>query len=147
MNKQKGFAWLKLAGILIAAFLLIQLVPYGRAHTNPPVVNEPQWQDATTKDLVTRACFDCHSNETVWPWYSNIAPASWLIQRDVEEGRQKLNFSEWGGREREVEEIIEIVREGEMPPIQFTLIHAEARLSETERAQLISGFRASLAVR
>lgn len=147
MNKQKGFAWLKLAGILIAAFLLIQLVPYGRAHTNPPVVNEPQWQDATTKDLVTRACFDCHSNETVWPWYSNIAPASWLIQRDVEEGRQKLNFSEWGGREREVEEIIEIVREGEMPPIQFTLIHAEARLSEAERAQLISGFKASLAAR
>lgn len=147
MNKQKGFTWLKLVGILIAALLLIQLVPYGRAHTNPPVVSEPQWQDATTKDLVTRACYDCHSNETFWPWYSNIAPASWLVQRDVEEGRQKLNFSEWGGREREVEEIIEVVQEGEMPPIQFTLIHAEARLSEAERTQLISGLKASLAIR
>lgn len=147
MNKQKGFTWLKLVGILIAAFLLIQLVPYGRAHTNPPVINEPQWQDATTKDLVTRACYDCHSNESVWPWYSNVAPMSWLIQHDVDEGRQKMNFSEWGTREMEIGEIIEVVREGEMPPIQFTLIHAEARLSEAEKTQLISGLKASLAIR
>lgn len=147
MKKQKGSAWLKLLGILIVAFLLIQLIPYGRAHTNPPVVREPQWQDVTTKDLVTRACYDCHSNESVWPWYSNVAPVSWLIQRDVDEGRQKLNFSEWGAREMEVDEIIEVVQEGEMPPVQFTLIHPEARLSEVERAQLVSGFGASLAAR
>lgn len=147
MKKHKGSTWLKVLGLLVAAFLLIQLIPYGRAHTNPPVVREPQWQDATTKDLVTRACYDCHSNESVWPWYSNVAPVSWLIQRDVDEGRQKLNFSEWGAREMEVDEIIEVVQEGEMPPVQFTLIHPEARLSETERAQLVSGLGASLAAR
>lgn len=147
MKKHKGSTWLKVLGLLVAAFLLIQLIPYGRAHTNPPVVREPQWQDATTKDLVTRACYDCHSNESVWPWYSNVAPVSWLIQRDVDEGRQKLNFSEWGAREMEVDEIIEVVQEGEMPPVQFTLIHPEARLSEAERAQLVSGLGASLAAR
>ncbi|TLN04033.1 cytochrome C [bacterium] len=132
--------------ILLAAFLLIQLIPYGRSHNNPAVISEPQWQDATTKDLVTRACYDCHSNESVWPWYSNVAPVSWLIQHDVDEGRQKLNFSEWGTRKMEVDEIIEVVREGEMPPLQFTIIHADARLSDTEKEQLISGLTASLAV-
>lgn len=147
MKNQKRPVWVMWLAILLAAFLLIQLIPYGRAHTNPAVISEPQWQDASTKDLVTRACYDCHSNESVWPWYSNVAPVSWLIQHDVDEGRQRLNFSEWGTREMEVDEIIKVVREGEMPPLQFTIIHAEARLSDTEKAQLISGLTASLAAR
>ena len=81
---------LLLAGLVL--FGLIQLVPYGRNHQNPPVVQEPTWADADTRVIAQRACFDCHSNETMWPWYTNIAPFSWLVQRDVEEGRSKLNF-------------------------------------------------------
>lgn len=79
---------------LVALFLLIQLIPYGRQHTNPPVVAEPAWDSPQTRDLAVRACFDCLSNDTVWPWYSNVAPISWLVQRDIDEGRQRLNFSE-----------------------------------------------------
>ena len=80
---------------LIVGGILIQFLPYGHDHTNPPVTAEPQWDNQQTRDLVTRACYDCHSNQTTWPWYSNIAPLSWLIQHDVEEGRSRLNFTEW----------------------------------------------------
>ena len=84
-----------LLSVCVAIFLLIQLIPYGRDHTNPAVVAEPAWDLPETRALAVRACFDCHSNETIWPWYSNVAPISWLVQRDVDEGREKLNFSEW----------------------------------------------------
>ncbi len=77
-------------------FLLIQAVPYGRNHANSPNRTEPTWDSPTTRQLAVRACYDCHSNETIWPWYSNVAPVSWLVQRDVEEGRDEVNFSEWG---------------------------------------------------
>src|SRR5689334_18000343 len=80
---------------VVALFALLQIVPYGRAHSNPPVVQEPAWDSARTRELAVRACFDCHSNETKWPWYSHVAPMSWVMQRDVEMGRSVLNFSEW----------------------------------------------------
>ncbi|GAP14243.1 protein containg haem-binding domain [Longilinea arvoryzae] len=148
MVKKSLPAWIKWASLLIGAFLLIQLIPYGKAHTNPPVTGEPKWQDAATADLVKRACYDCHSNETVWPWYSSVAPASWLIQHDVDEARQIVNFSNWNAMSgRDVDRITRVIQEGEMPPIQFTLIHAEARLSNQEKAQLISGLSNSLAAR
>lgn len=136
----------------IALLAVIQLVPYGRNHTNPPVVSEPQWNSPETLTLAQRACFDCHSNETVWPWYANVAPMSWLVQHDVEEGRSKLNFSEWGAprtgqREDPVDEVQKVVGEGEMPPLQYTAIHANARLTTTEKDQLISGLMTSLAQR
>jgi hypothetical protein len=88
---RKPFVWV--AGLVVLG-VLIQFVPYGHDHTNPPVMQEPQWDTMQTRPLAKRACFDCHSNETVWPWYSNIAPASWLIYRDVAEGREHFNFSE-----------------------------------------------------
>lgn len=137
----------KLIVILIAGalalFLLIQLVPYGRAHANPPVVQEPQWDSPETRALAQRACFDCHSNETVWPWYSNIAPVSWLVQRDTDEGRQKLNFSEWGRGEQEVDEIFEVVKEGEMPLPIFLITHPEARFNDLEKQALLEGILAT----
>ena len=126
-----------------ALFVLIQLVPYGRAHTNPPVVQEPQWDSPQTRELMQRACFDCHSNETVWPWYSNIAPVSWLVQRDTDEGREKLNFSEWGRGEQEVDEIFEVVKEGEMPLPIFLITHPEARFTPVETEALIAGILAT----
>ncbi|MEX1092745.1 MAG: heme-binding domain-containing protein [Acidimicrobiia bacterium] len=131
--------WVKwgLATVLVAA-LAAQVVPYGRDHTNPPVVAEPQWDSSQTRDLAVRACFDCHSNETEWPWYTNIAPVSWLIQSDVDEGREELNFSEWD-REQEGEEAAETVREGSMPPNAYLLTHPTARLTEAELAELTDG--------
>jgi mono/diheme cytochrome c family protein len=128
---------------LIGTLLVIQLVPYGRDHTNPPVVAEPAWDSAHTRELAVRACFDCHSNETVWPWYSNVAPMSWLVQRDVDEGRETLNFSEWD-RPQEAEEAAETVREGSMPPSQYLLTHPEARLSDAELSALAAGLAATL---
>lgn len=128
-------------GIIFAGFLLIQLVPYGRAHENPPVMKEPTWANAQTLDLARRACFDCHSNKVVWPWYSNVAPVSWLVQHDVEEGRNVLNFSEWGlsGEYDEIDEMAEVINENEMPPAQYLLTHPEARLSAAEKQILADG--------
>lgn len=131
--------WVKWAlSLTVGFFLMIQLIPYGRGHDNPEVAAEPTWESAQTRELAVRACFDCHSNETVWPWYSNIAPVSWLVQRDVDEGRAHLNFSEWN-RPQEADESAETVREGSMPPRVYLLTHSEARLSETELAALADG--------
>ena len=127
----------------LGLFVLIQFVPYGRDHQNPDVVAEPSWDSPQTRDLAVRACFDCHSNETTWPWYSNIAPLSWLIQRDVDEGREHLNFSEWNRRQRSGESA-ETVREGEMPPPYYTVTHPNARLSDSEMQALAQGLTASL---
>jgi mono/diheme cytochrome c family protein len=134
---------------VLAGFGLIQLVPYGRDHTNPPVTAEPAWDSQQTKDLATGACFDCHSNETVWPWYSNVAPVSWLVQRDVDEGRRRLNFSEWptlpaGAGSEIAAEASGVVSEGEMPPLQYKPLHSGGRLTDAERQQLATGLEASL---
>ena len=79
----------------VAVFLGIQLVPYGWWHENPPVVAAAVWPDRTSEQLARAACYDCHSNETRWPLYSYVAPMSWLVRRDVESGRDELNFSDW----------------------------------------------------
>jgi mono/diheme cytochrome c family protein len=132
--------------VILGGLLLIQLVPYGRNHSNPPVVSEPNWDSPQTKELAQRACFDCHSNETTWPWYSNVAPISWLVQHDAEEGRQFLNFSTWadGGHGREPGEAIEAVNEGEMPPATYLITHPEARLTAAEKQALTQGLRTTI---
>jgi len=125
------------------AFLGIQAIPYGRDHTNPPVRMEPRWDSAETRALAVRACFDCHTNETKWPWYTSVAPISWLAQRDVVEGRRVLNLSEWDRPQREAHESAKSVRQGEMPPWFYVLPRTEARLSAAERDALIRGFEAT----
>ncbi|MCA9934884.1 MAG: heme-binding domain-containing protein [Anaerolineales bacterium] len=144
MAKMKRFAGIGLL-VIVGGFLLIQLVPYGRNHTNPPVGNEPNWDSPQTRALAERACFDCHSNETVWPWYSNVAPISWLVQHDTDEGRQTLNFSQWGSNPRHEEgrELAEVIAEGEMPPPIFLVTHPEARLTQAEKDALMQGLRAT----
>jgi mono/diheme cytochrome c family protein len=141
-------SWLRLVrwiGIAIVGILLtIQLIPYGRAHDNPPVIQEVQWDSRRTEELAQRACYDCHSNETDWPWYSNVAPISWLVQKDVDEGRNALNFSEWHQPQEEAHEAGETVREGEMPLWYYTITHRGAKLSEAEKQELVRGFVASL---
>jgi mono/diheme cytochrome c family protein len=131
----------------VALLLLIQLVPYGRDHTNPPSGAEPKWDTPATRELAARACFDCHSNQTRWPWYSHVAPASWLLQRDVEEGREHLNFTEWEKPQRHADEAGEIVAEGEMPPWFYTPLHPSAALSAEERDALVRGLNATLGSR
>lgn len=129
---------------LAAVFVLMQFIPYGRNHSNPPVVQEPAWNAPETRALAVRACFDCHSNETVWPWYSYVAPVSWLTQRDVDEGRQKLNFSDIINSGEEGREAGETVLKGEMPPFQYFPTHPEARLTNAERQQLALGLDQTL---
>ena len=122
--------WLFWVGAgLLGALLAIQLVPYGRDHSNPPLRSEPPWDSPTTRALAKQACFDCHSNETEWPAYASIAPASWLVQHDVDEGRAVLNFSEWQRPQEEATKASEELMEGEMPPAVYLLMHAHARLS------------------
>ena len=136
---------MRLALILLGVFVLIQLVPYGHSHGNPPVTQEPRWDSATTKQLVADACNDCHSNLTTWKWYSNVAPASWLVQRDVDSGRGVLNFSEWNKPQPSAGEVSEQVRSGEMPPIQYKILHPASRLSSAERDALARGLEATYA--
>lgn len=129
---------------LVVLVVLIQLVPYGRNHTNPPVLGEPPWDSPQTRELAVRACFDCHSNETKWPFYSKIAPMSWLVQKDVDEGRSRLNFSEWTRPQRDADDAAEVVREGSMPLKQYLILHPEARLSAAEREALATGLEATI---
>ena len=135
--------------VVAGGFLLIQLVPYGRDHMNPPVLSEPNWDSQQTRELAQRACFDCHSNETTWPWYSSVAPISWLVQNDTVEGRRSLNFSTWndGGRGREPGEAIEAVGQGWMPPPVYLVTHPNARLTTAEKQALMDGLRATIFAR
>ena len=126
----------------LVSFGLIQLVPYGRDHTNPAVTNERNWDSPATASLVTAACADCHSNKTVWPWYSNIAPMSWLIQRDVDEGRKRMNFST-GNIDKVTQKAAGMISSQEMPPFQYTIMHPEARLTDEQRTALIQGLLAT----
>lgn len=125
--------------VLAAALVLAQLVPVDR--TNPTGGGEvPAPPEIRT--ILRRACYDCHSNETVWPWYGHVAPFSWLMQRDVREGRREVNFSTFTQstvkrRQRKWMEIPEQVEKGEMPPWFYAAVHPEARLSDADRAALV----------
>lgn len=110
------------------------------AHDNPPVTQEPAWDSPRTRELADVACFDCHSNGTEWKWYTNVAPMSWLTQRDVDEGRHTLNFSEWDKRSYETNGLAEVTREGAMPPWYYLPLHPSARLSDSEKQELVDGF-------
>ena len=129
-----------LVGLL---FLGIQVAPYGRNHANPPVRQEPEW-NGQSRQLAKRACFDCHSNETKWPWYASVAPFSWLIQNHVNEGREKLNFSEWDLPLKEAKEAAAAVEKGEMPLRSYLVGHSEARLQPAERTSLAAALRAMI---
>jgi mono/diheme cytochrome c family protein len=126
---KKKFWYVILAGLVLLA--LIQLVPFGKDHTNPPMVSEPNWNSPQTRQMAKDHCFQCHSNETEWPWYSNVAPASWLLAFDVINGRSKFNFSDWKNYPVGAGELAEVIQSGEMPPIQYTLFHPASVLGST----------------
>ena len=129
----KFFKWVLLAAVLI------QLIPYGRNHLNPPQTKEPSWNSPDTRALFRRACFDCHSNQTVWPWYSHIAPVSWLLQNDVNGGRSHLNFTEWDRPQRHAKDVATEVNPGDMPPWYYLPMHPAAKLTAVEKQALIDG--------
>ena len=130
-------------GILVLVFAVMQAVPYGRDHTNPPATNPFVWTDPQAETIARNSCYDCHSNDTDWWWATNIAPFSWLVQADVEGGRRHLNFSEYGGGP-DAEEFQEALGEG-MPPIQYVIIHWGARLNDTEKQILTQGYKDGMA--
>ncbi|MDD3814980.1 MAG: heme-binding domain-containing protein [Desulfocapsaceae bacterium] len=129
--------------ILISCLILlvaIQFVPYGKNYVNPQVVAEPQWDSPETRALFMKTCGDCHSYETKWPWYSKVAPVSWLITSDVNEARQYFNVSTWQHQERNNgKDAVYELREGKMPPLRYLAAHPEARLGEQEKAALLKG--------
>jgi hypothetical protein len=129
---------LRIALVALVVAVVIQFVPVKR--TNPPVEADFDGPPKVAAVLET-SCYDCHSNETRWPWYGRVAPVSWLVAHDVEEAREHLNFSSWGSydlrqQEKLAEEIWEEVEEGEMPLRKYLLAHPEARLSESARQTL-----------
>ena len=123
---------------LVLGFGAIQLVPVNRP--SPPVEAEVA-APANVRAVLRRACYDCHSNETNWPWYSRVAPVSWLVARDVREGRREVNFSDWGRYDakrklKKLKECREQVAKGEMPLWFYVVVHREASLSAEDRALL-----------
>lgn len=145
----RGWSWIKAATILAGTvFAALQVIP-GPAKTNPPVVPSRTLEansrmTGEVSALLRRACMDCHSNETRWPWYSRIAPLSWHIAEDVNSARQAMNFSEWStGAGRMPATAVGAlaaacanVRSGRMPLARYAMLHPEARLSAQDQAAL-----------
>jgi cbb3-type cytochrome oxidase cytochrome c subunit len=140
----------KLVVYALAGFLVIaQLFRIDK--TNPPVDASQDYLatvdvPAEAAELIRTACYDCHSNETAYPWYTNVAPASWWIKKHINDGRKHLNFSVWGTYEakrksHKMEECYEMVEEGEMPMDSYTWMHGEAKLSSEQKAMLVDWFK------
>lgn len=123
----------------IALLVLIQFIPVDR--TNPEILAEPEWDSPETKEFAKRACYDCHSNETKWPFYSYIAPVSWIIAHHVEEGREYFNVHDT--RKDHRDEAAEEVYEGKMPMAGYTMFHKDAKLTDEEIQRFIKGLEAT----
>ncbi len=137
--------------ILGGAILLmgaIQLIPYGKNHENPKVLQEVRWDSQQTSTLFYRACGDCHSNKTKWPWYSNVAPVSWMVTHDVQEGRANFNVSMWTHQDVNKGAFAAYqLKKGKMPPFGYLLNHPEAKLGPEDKQNLVSGLKKTFSVR
>lgn len=123
---------------LLGLVIAIQFVPINK--TNPAVESDVP-TPPEVKAILRRACYDCHSHETVWPWYSRTAPVSWLLASDVHEGRKEVNFSTWNSYQPQAQakkrkEIRETLQKEDMPPWLYTVVHPQAQLSAQERLLL-----------
>lgn len=131
-------------GAILVLFVLMQfarfVIPSFRMD-NPPVTATVNWDSPETRALWDTACADCHSNETIYPWYSYIAPPGWLIARHVNKGRDHLNVST--NHRIDLEEMVEVIRDGEMPLASYTLLHPDANLDDAQRETLIAGLQAT----
>lgn len=136
--------------VLVLAVLALQLVP-GPKRTNPPVESEPSWSSQVGA-IMRRACYDCHSNETRWPWYSQVAPLSWWLTQEVNLGRSRLNFSTWNRMRPPVRKLVleRSIARGlaeDMAPASYRMAHREASLTEEDRLVLqewLAGYREEL---
>ncbi len=139
----------KILVILLVVFIFIQFFPIDK--TNPPITKGvdfltiKQTPEPIAK-IIKTSCYDCHSNETQYPWYSNVSPASWFLKKHIDEGRKKLNFSTFATYEpkrqvHKLEECVEMLNKGEMPLESYLLGHQNARLSEEQKQQLIDYFK------
>jgi hypothetical protein len=137
--------WRYVRWIAIGAGLIvgIQFVPYGWSHPNPPVTQDAPWPDAESERIARSSCYACHSNETGWPAYSYVAPMSWLVRSDVEDGREQLNFSTWDREAGEFDDAVEVIADGSMPPDRHTLIHRDATLTDAEVDRLTAALAAA----
>jgi hypothetical protein len=142
-------------GCALVVLILALVVPTLWAlalQTDLPVVAEPAWDSHQTRGLAQRACFDCHSNQTVWPWYDRLPVSSWIVVLDTVRGRRALNFSEWGtaqaggegGEGRGGRGLARVIENGSMPPAAYILLHPDANLNAQEKQQLIQGLQNSL---
>lgn len=127
-------------GAAVVLLVLIQFIPVNR--DNPPATSALAL-DGEVGGIIKRSCFDCHSNNTVWPWYSYVAPASWLVARHVRKGRSELNFSEWGDysarrMDHKLEEVGEEVGEGKMPLRTYLPLHPSAKLTVEQKEALLA---------
>jgi Haem-binding domain len=134
--ESSGFRRLAYRGLLVLAGLAVvmQVIPVSR--TNPPVETEIQ-APAQVQAILRRSCYNCHSNETVWPWYSHVAPVSWLVASDVHEARSHMNFSTWNQyteakRASRIGDIWDEVSKGDMPPADYLLLHRDAVLTAAD---------------
>ena len=149
MNKRRTAVII--LGILIVGFVLLQIIPIGSINPdfafagNPPVVENIQWDSPQTEAILRRACYDCHSNETKWPWYSRIAPVVWLVSYDVHGGREEMNFSDLGRTGDLAKDIEEVLEKGEMPLPMYLIMHPDAILSEADKHALVEGVRNTFA--
>ncbi len=129
--------------VLVVAFALAQAVPVSR--TNPPVESQVEAPPAVLAAL-KKSCWDCHSHETVWGWHTKIAPASWLVASDVNEGREELNFTRWNAVDAKrlaelARKIPEEVGDGDMPPFLYRLAHPAAKPGDADRAAIVAWAR------
>lgn len=136
---------------IIALFLLMQLFRIDKSikpvdpHKDFIAISQPN--DGEMSFLLKTACYDCHSSQPTFPWYTNIAPVSWWIKHHINEGQHELNFSEWGNysekrKNHKLEECIEMIEEGEMPMASYTWMHQEAKLTDAQKLKLVEFFRA-----
>ena len=136
--------WLKIGSAgLAVALVVVQFFPVARVN---PTEREQPTAPVEVQAIFQRACYDCHSNETQWPWYSYVAPMSFLIARDVTEGRRELNFSLWSQfnerrKARKLKEIVEQVEKGKMPQWYYVALHPDAKLSPADRDLIIKWAR------
>jgi len=144
------WTWFKRIGLMLILFLAVSQT-IRPARTNPPI--DPKREihgvlpvDPDVVSIFSRSCNDCHSNRTVWPWYSQVAPLSWLVAYDVRQGRRKMNFSEWESlndknKHELLKEICSDVSEGEMPGWGYSLMHPQAKISGAEAQAVCSWTR------
>jgi hypothetical protein len=130
--------------------ILIVMQVFRIDKTNPPVVPENDFltlnaASVDVRNIIKASCYDCHSNTSIYPWYTNVAPVSWWIKHHINEGRKHLNFSDWGKytakkADHKLEECVEMIQEGEMPMSSYTIIHSETKLSEEQKLMLVNWF-------